>query len=182
MRGTIASRRARKSAISASACDSRATQTLVRRTAELHLDHIAHGGDPFEHGAAKPLDYGHWAAHKLESLSRYELRHGEAVAIGLVIDSRYAVERGLLSEQVVARVCVLLERLGFVLWHDSLAARTDNGERAVMAGLEEFREHLGGALTLTMLADIGRAVDVDDVDPSGMERAIDWLEYRSRSR
>jgi 3-dehydroquinate synthase len=164
------------------ACDSRATQTLVRRTAELHLDHIAQGGDPFEHGAAKPLDYGHWAAHKLESLSRYELRHGEAVAIGLVIDSRYAVEHGLLSEQVVARLCVLLERLGFALWHDSLATRTDAGKRAVMAGLEEFREHLGGALTLTMLAEIGRAVDVDDVDSGGMERAIDWLEYRSRSR
>ena len=164
------------------ACDSRAVQQLVRRTAELHLEHIARSGDPFEHGAAKPLDYGHWAAHKLESLSCYELRHGEAVAIGLVIDSRYAVEHGLLSEQVVARVCVLLERLGFSLWHPSLAERTSGGRRTVMAGLEEFREHLGGALTLTLLADVGRPVDVGDVDGGRMERAIAWLEFRSRSR
>jgi len=163
-------------------CDVRATDTLVRRTAELHLDHIAKGGDPFEHGIAKPLDYGHWAAHKLESLSRYDLRHGEAVAIGLVIDSRYAVEHGLLSEQVVARVCVLLERLGFTLWHEALAERTDTGRRVVIAGLEEFREHLGGALTLTLLADVGRPIDVADIDATGMERAIDWLEFRSRSR
>jgi 3-dehydroquinate synthase len=165
-----------------SGCESRAVQHLVRRTAELHLEHIAQAGDPFEHGAAKPLDYGHWAAHKLESLSRYELRHGEAVAIGLVLDSRYAVEHGLLSEQVVARVCVLLERLGFALWHESLAERGTNGQRLVMAGLEEFREHLGGALTLTLLADIGRPVDVGDVDAGRIERAIAWLEFRSRSR
>jgi 3-dehydroquinate synthase len=164
------------------ACDSRTVQALVQRTAALHLDHIAGAGDPFEHGAAKPLDYGHWAAHKLESLSRYELRHGEAVAIGLVIDSRYGVERGLLSEQVVARLCVLLERLGFTLWHDSLTAHAADGERAVLAGLEEFREHLGGAITLTLLADVGRCVDAGDVDVNGMERAIAWLEYRSGSR
>lgn len=164
------------------ACDAHSTHALVRKTAELHLSHIAQGGDPFEQGRAKPLDYGHWAAHKLESISRYELRHGEAVAIGIAIDSRYAAEHGLLSEEVVARVCVLLERIGFVLWHDSLTARTDTGRRAVMQGLEEFREHLGGELTLTLLAEIGRPVDVGEVDARGMERAIDWLEFRSRSR
>jgi 3-dehydroquinate synthase len=164
------------------ACDMRAVQYLVRRTAELHLEHIAQSGDPFEHGAAKPLDFGHWAAHKLESLSHYELRHGEAVAIGLAIDTRYAVEHGLLSEQIVARVCVLLERLGFGLWHEALAAVETGGQRAVMTGLEEFREHLGGALTLTLLGDIGRPIDVHDVDAARVERAIAWLEFRSRSR
>ena len=164
------------------ACDRAATDVLVRRTAELHMQHIAGCGDPFEHGAAKPLDYGHWAAHKLESLSSYELRHGEAVAIGLAIDSRYAAERGVLAEQVVARVCVLLERLGFTLWHDALAARTNDGRRVVLAGLEEFREHLGGSLVLTLLRDVGQPVDAADIDESRMERAIAWLEYRSRSR
>jgi len=164
------------------ACEPGAIRHLIRRTAELHLEHIAHAGDPFELGAAKPLDYGHWAAHKLESLSQYELRHGEAVAIGLVIDSRYAVERGMLSEQVVARLCVLLERLGFTLWHEALATRTASGPRAVIAGLEEFREHLGGALTLTMLGDVGHPIDAGNIDVAGMESAIAWLDFRSRSR
>jgi 3-dehydroquinate synthase len=160
----------------------RAVEQLVRRTAELHLEHIAGCGDPFERAASKPLDYGHWAAHKLEALSSFELRHGEAVAIGLAIDGRFAVERGLLSEEVVARVCVLLERLGFTLWHSSLALRASDGRRAVMDGLEEFREHLGGALILTLLSDIGRPVDVDSVDTAVMERAIAWLEFRGRAR
>jgi 3-dehydroquinate synthase len=163
-------------------CEPAATDVLVRRTAELHMQHIAESGDPFEHGAAKPLDYGHWAAHKLESLSSYELRHGEAVAIGLAIDSRYAAERGVLAEDVVARVCVLLERLGFTLWHPALAEQVGNGRRVVLAGLEEFREHLGGNLVLTLLRDIGAPVDVDSIDEARMERAIAWLEYRSRTR
>jgi len=163
-------------------CEPAATDALVRRTAELHMQHIAESGDPFEHGAAKPLDYGHWAAHKLESLSSYELRHGEAVAIGLAIDSRYAAERGVLAEEVVARVCVLLERLGFTLWHSALAEKIPNGRRVVLAGLEEFREHLGGNLVLTLLRDVGAPVDVDGIDEARMERAIAWLEYRSRTR
>jgi 3-dehydroquinate synthase len=164
------------------ACDRSATDVLVRRTAELHMQHIAGSGDPFEHGAAKPLDYGHWAAHKLESLSQYELRHGEAVAIGLAIDTRYAAERGVLPDEVVARVCVLLERLGFTLWHSTLSARNGDGRRVVLAGLEEFREHLGGNLVLTLLRDVGQPLDADGIDEARMERAIAWLEYRSRAR
>jgi 3-dehydroquinate synthase len=128
-----------------------AVATLVQRCAELHLQHIAKSGDPFELGSARPLDYGHWAAHKLESLSHYGLRHGEAVAIGLALDTRYSAEINLLPPTDVEKVVTLLERLGFVLWTDLLDLRNDKGQRAVLAGIEEFREHLGGQLCVTML-------------------------------
>jgi 3-dehydroquinate synthase len=65
---------------------------MIRRCAELHMRQIAHGGIHFEMGSARPLDYGHWSAHKLEALTAHELRHGEAVAIGLALDSRYSVQ------------------------------------------------------------------------------------------
>ena len=68
---------------------------LIRRCAELHMRQIAMGGDPFETGSARPLDYGHWSAHKLEVLSGHELRHGEAVAIGMALDARYSVCKGV---------------------------------------------------------------------------------------
>ena len=64
---------------------------LIRRCAELHLRQIATGGDPFEKGGARPLDFGHWAAHKLETLTDHAIRHGEAVAIGIALDARYSV-------------------------------------------------------------------------------------------
>jgi 3-dehydroquinate synthase len=162
--------------------DSTAITTLIRRTAELHLEHIRDCGDPFELGDAKPLDFGHWSAHKIESLTNYELRHGEAVAIGLALDCRYSAECGLLDDRVVARVCVLLERLGFELWHPSLALKNDSGERRVMHGLEEFREHLGGDLTLTLIEGIGRPCDITDIETVRMESAIRWLEYRKDTR
>ncbi|MCH8863484.1 MAG: 3-dehydroquinate synthase, partial [Proteobacteria bacterium] len=63
-----------------------AMASMIRRCAELHMHQIGHGGDPFEMGSARPLDYGHWSAHKLESLTSYHIRHGEAVAIGMALD------------------------------------------------------------------------------------------------
>src|SRR5262249_26234150 len=55
---------------------------VIQRSAELHLAHICGNGDPFELGSARPLDFGHWSAHRLESMTGHRLRHGEAVAIG----------------------------------------------------------------------------------------------------
>ena len=78
---------------------------MIRRCAELHMRQIAHGGDPFERGSARPLDYGHWSAHKLEALTGHELRHGEAVAIGVALDTRYSVQIGMLPRERRARSC-----------------------------------------------------------------------------
>jgi 3-dehydroquinate synthase len=136
---------------------------------------IAHGGDPFERGSARPLDFGHWSAHKLEALSHYELRHGEAVAIGIALDTRYSVLAGLLAEGEDRRVRALLEKLGFQLWHQALDAKGHDGERLLLAGLEEFREHLGGELTLTLLSEIGTGVEVHSVDETLLAEALDWL-------
>ena len=155
-----------------------ALDTLIRRCAVLHMRQIAHGGDPFEGGSARPLDYGHWSAHKLEVLSGHELRHGEAVAIGLALDTRYSVLRGMLAPGQDERVWRLLSRLGFRLWHEALDKRQGDGTRAVMAGLREFREHLGGELTVTLLRAIGEGEEVHEMDEELVLRAIGWLRQR----
>ncbi len=159
-----------------------AAETLIRRCAELHMRHIATSGDPFESGNARPLDFGHWAAHKLESLSAHGLRHGEAVAIGMALDTRYSVLQGLLPEGRDGAVCALLERLGFRLWHPAMEQRANDGALALLGGLREFREHLGGELTLTLLADIGRGIELHSIDEGTLRRAIDWLKERDRAR
>ncbi|MBT6277584.1 MAG: 3-dehydroquinate synthase, partial [Chromatiales bacterium] len=137
---------------------------MVRRCAELHMHQIAHGGDPFETGSARPLDYGHWAAHKLESLTRHHLRHGEAVAIGIALDARYSVLAGHLAEGEDERIYFLLEHLGFKPWHAALETMESSGEHAVLKGLREFQEHLGGELTITLLNEIGVGVEVHEMD------------------
>jgi 3-dehydroquinate synthase len=151
---------------------------LIRHCALLHMRQISQGGDPFERGSGRPLDFGHWAAHKLEALSSYELRHGEAVAIGIALDTRYSVLAGLLREGEDVRVRTLLERLGFTLWHDACDARGADGERLLLKGLNEFREHLGGELTVTLLSEIGTGVEAHTMDPALIARAVQWLRPR----
>jgi 3-dehydroquinate synthase len=137
---------------------------LVHRSAQLHLEHIALGGDPFELGSARPLDFGHWAAHKLEKLTDHELRHGEAVAIGLALDCTYAQLAGLLSELDAHRVVAALEGVGLPIWHPALEAPGRDGRPAVLDGLQEFREHLGGELTITLIDRLGSGIDVHTMD------------------
>ena len=151
---------------------------LIRHCAELHMQQIGQGGDPFEQGCARPLDFGHWAAHRLETLSDHTVRHGFAVAIGIALDTRYSVLAGFLQVGADERVARLLETLGFELWHPLLEARTDAGHRRVIVGLEQFRAHLGGELTITLLAAIGRGHEVHVMDTALIIESLDWLKTR----
>lgn len=152
-----------------------ALANLIERSACLHLKQITRGGDPFEHGSARPLDYGHWIAHKLEGLSRHTLNHGEAVAIGIACDARYSVLAGHLAAGEDLRVWRLLRQLGFHLWHTQLVARDAQGELALLQGLGEFREHLGGQLCITLLASLGQGLEVHQIDPDLVSASIAWL-------
>jgi 3-dehydroquinate synthase len=152
---------------------------LVRRSAELHLSHIATSGDPFEQGSARPLDFGHWAAHKLESMTAHRLRHGEAVAIGIAIDALYSWLSGLCGEDVPDAALGLLERLGLRLWDDAMDERGADGRLRLLEGLEEFREHLGGELTVTMLRAIGDGCEIHSVDEPKLLQAFARLRARS---
>jgi 3-dehydroquinate synthase len=162
------------------ALEPEATEHMVRQCARLHVEHICGSGDPFEFGSARPLDFGHWAAHKLESLTEHRLRHGEAVAIGIALDSRYSLESGLLSATDFGEIYGLLGTLGFRLYDAALELRDANGQRRVLEGLREFREHLGGELTVSLLQAPGRALDCHEMDVGRIERCIGWLERESR--
>jgi 3-dehydroquinate synthase len=148
--------------------DMAAAMPVVVRSAELHYRHIVLGGDPFEVRSARPLDYGHWLAHRLEGLTDGELPHGQAVSIGVAVDTMYSVQAGLLDPSAGARVLGVLRALGLPTSHPLLADLS-----AVESGLEEFREHLGGRLTVTLLRGIGESIDVHAVDAGTLRRAVD---------
>ena len=145
-----------------------AVKNSIRRGAELHLQHIRQSGDAFEQGNARPLDFGHWAAHKLESMTKHQLRHGEAVAIGIMIDTRYSVATRRLSRQAGARMEALLTGLRLPTHHEALGHVDTSGKLAILEGLEDFRQHLGGELSITLLESIGHGVQVNEVDVSIM--------------
>jgi 3-dehydroquinate synthase len=158
-----------------------AVQRLIHRSAELHMNHIATSGDPFEMGSARPLDFGHWAAHKLEQISEYRIRHGEAVAIGIALDCIYAREMGHLSGEDCERILQLLEQLDFSLWTQDLLHEDGDGRLVVLDGLEEFREHLGGRLTITLLRGIGEGFEVHEMNVPKVLSAIHELQERAES-
>ena len=155
--------------------DSGAMESVIQRCAELHVRHIADGGDPFELGSARPLDFGHWSAHKLEQISGFTVSHGEAVAVGVALDTLYSHKRGLLSGEACERVLALITTLGFSISHPLLSQ-----DLRVLDGLEEFREHLGGELTITLLAEIGRGVEVHEIDTALMQKCILELAQRAK--
>lgn len=145
---------------------------LIHRCAEMHTEHIG-SGDPFEFGSSRPLDFGHWAAHKLEYLTDFEVRHGEAVAIGIALDCIYANKIGMLSDEDLDRIYNVLVKLGFDLYHAKLA---ENDKINLRNGLQEFREHLGGRLTIMLLEKIGKGVEVHEMDPDIIAESVDVLE------
>ena len=149
---------------------------LICRCAELHMQHIA-GLDPFESGSSRPLDFGHWSAHKLEQLSNFDVLHGEAVAMGIALDTVYSNLIGYLSEPESQRIIDLLNKLGFDLIHPMMDINDKNSP--ILLGLEEFREHLGGELTIMLLEKIGQGIEVHEIDPEILKKASHLLRVKA---
>lgn len=164
------------------AFDPAAMERLIHRSAELHIQHIATSGDPFELGSARPLDFGHWSAHKLEQISEYKIRHGEAVAIGIALDTIYARRKGLLDAASAERVLRLIEALGFDTFSNELFHVDSEDSLILLRGLEEFREHLGGRLTITLLKCIGQGFEVHEMDDAVIVESLQELHSRQSQR
>jgi 3-dehydroquinate synthase len=151
-------------------------ERVIYRCAELHLQHIA-GSDPFETGSSRPLDFGHWAAHKLEQLTNHRLRHGEAVSVGIALDTTYSHLRGMLSKQEWLRVMNVLMELDLPLYVPELEAGDEFESGSLLSGLSEFREHLGGELTIMLLEGIGRGIEVHEMDRDTIRRSVASLRH-----
>ncbi|WP_242919980.1 3-dehydroquinate synthase [Pontibacter liquoris] len=163
--------------------DMGAMQDQIFRCAQMHMEHIS-GGDPFEKGSSRPLDFGHWAAHKLEQLTNYDLRHGEAVAIGIALDVVYATLAGMLSQEECEDILTLLTDLGFALYIPELSQQAPGAENRllILNGLNEFREHLGGQLTIMLLTKIGQGVEVHHMDEALLTKAVALLQERHQQQ
>ncbi len=148
--------------------DMKVMDYLIYKCADLHLKHIA-SGDAFEMGSSRPLDFGHWSAHKLEQLTGYEIRHGEAVAIGMALDSVYSCLEDRLTKSQLMQILELMRSLEFELYHPCL------GNPELIEGLREFQEHLGGQLTITLLQKIGTGIEVHHMDTQKVLKSVKLL-------
>ncbi|HIH2762445.1 MAG TPA: 3-dehydroquinate synthase [Candidatus Azoamicus sp. MARI] len=137
-------------------------KNVIYTCAKLHAEHISKYGDPFEQTSSRPLDFGHWIAHKLESMSKYKISHGEAVGIGLIIDSTYSYLIKLLKKNEWKRIIRCMINLHMKIFCELLLKKEKIYE--IFNGVEEFREHLGGKLTITLLKAIGEKIDINHIN------------------
>jgi 3-dehydroquinate synthase len=151
-----------------------AVEQMIVRCAELHLEHIRLGGDPFEYGTSRPLDFGHWSAHRLEEVSQASINHGEAVALGIALDSLYSRHKGMISELELQKIFTILEDVGFDLY-SSVFEKVD-----IEKALKSFQEHLGGELTIVLLEGIGKKRDVHEIDVTLMKQCVKELAARKK--
>jgi 3-dehydroquinate synthase len=89
------------------------------------------------------------------------------------------VRKGILDAATARRVLKLVERIGFETYHPGLLSQGRSGEPAILEGLEEFREHLGGELTVTLVPQIGQKVEVHDMDRQILLEAMAELRDRT---
>jgi 3-dehydroquinate synthase len=151
-------------------------ERMIMRCAELHLEHISQGGDPFENGTSRPLDFGHWSAHNIEELTSGGVHHGDAVAIGIALDSLYSYRMGKIGDLELKKILVTLEDVGFELYHWAL------GWMDIHEALRGFQEHLGGELTITLVDGIGRKTDVHEMDTVLLRQCIESLSKRKKTK
>ena len=159
--------------------DEAAMAAAIRRCAVLHLEHIRTNGDPFEFGSARPLDFGHWSAHRLEVVSDHRIGHGQAVAMGMALDSCYAALKGLLASAEREYILDALERSGLPVWDPLLEEKGPDGRLRILKGLDDFQEHLGGEMNVTLPGPIGRKTEVHQMDPAALGEAMVYLKKRA---
>jgi 3-dehydroquinate synthase len=118
--------------------------------------------DPYEVDLRRPLNFGHTIGHPLETVTGYgPLLHGEAVAVGMVVESRIAARRGMLAEATLDRIVALLRRAGLPTTAADLPARIP--ATAVIVAMDKVRLIRAGSLRYVLPVALGETVIADDV-------------------
>lgn len=122
--------------------------------------------DPFERGRRATLNLGHTFGHALELVSEYTLRHGEAVAIGLVAAANMAVELGRCDPLLAGRIRGLLDRLGLPV------AAPGYDVDAVLAAMGHDKKRAGKRLRFVIPQALGDVQVIDDPGADVVRRAV----------
>ena len=127
--------------------------------------------DPYEIDLRRPLNFGHTIGHPLETVTGYgPLLHGEAVSLGMVVESRIAVARGLMAPGLLDRLLALLRRCDLPTTAGDLAAPVSGP--AVLAAMEHVRLIRAGSLRYVLPVDLGETAIADDVSEEEVRCAL----------
>ena len=146
---------------------------IVSASCRIKADVVA--ADEREGGRRRILNFGHTAGHALESVTRYRrLRHGEAVAYGMLVAAQLAAARGLIDEGDHTALSELIGRMG------PLPSVTDLAPGDVLAAMQRDKKVIAGRLHFVLPHGIGDTVIVDDVGEEDIRRALGTIGIRGR--
>jgi 3-dehydroquinate synthase len=150
------------------ALDPDALSHVIRRSCEIKADVVSR--DEREGGLRAILNYGHTVGHALETAENYTMRHGHAVAVGMVIASRLAHRTGLCDASVPGRVEMLIKSYG--LPTDLSALSRKPGVRELMATVQGDKKAEGGKVKFVLPKKIGEVVVTKEWDERQLQELL----------
>ncbi len=147
--------------------DATLTLELISRTVAVKAKVVS--GDFKESFDREILNYGHTLGHAIELHSRYALRHGECVSIGLVFAANLAKQIGILSDEVTSLHQEILGNLGLPVTYES---RHWSELRANMAIDKKSRS---GTLRFVAISEIGKTLRIEGPSESDLLAAYERL-------
>ena len=132
--------------------------------------------DEHEHGLRRTLNFGHTVGHAIEAVTRYRrLRHGEAVAYGMLAAAHIAVARGMFSESDRAALATLIAHLG------PLPSVSDLSVVSIMEAVRRDKKVLRGRLHMVLPTTLGETEIVSDVVDREIVGALGTIGIRRQS-
>lgn len=149
-------------------------EQIVEWTALVKMQAI--GRDPLENGMRRMLNFGHTIAHGLEAIAQYKIAHGEAVALGLIVESYLSMQLGYLSPVDFAAIQRRLSQAGF-----ALRLPADYNRQRFLEALCFDKKKARGTVRFTLIEAIGKALPFDGeycrpIPPTSLDQMIAWME------
>ncbi len=144
--------------------DERTLETIVFRSAKIKAEVV--GKDERDFGLRNILNYGHTVGHAIESVSDFKVRHGEAVAIGMLAAARISNRLGRLDKNELIRLKNLITGAGLPTAVPSLQLE------GLMQAMKHDKKILQGKVRFVLPNSIGKVFITEEVSPSLIEQAL----------
>ena len=146
------------------ALDDNVLETIVSKCAQIKADVVA--SDERDTGLRNILNFGHTIGHGVESVSDFQIAHGQAVAIGMVAASKIAVELGFANSQTIARLESILKKVG-------LMTRLPQFEiEKILQAMRYDKKARGGKIRFVLPRSIGDVFVTDAVSLATVEKVL----------
>jgi len=145
-------------------CHPAVLETIVLEAARIKAEIVEK--DEKEEGLRGILNYGHTIGHAIEAVSDFQLKHGQAVAIGMAAAAKISSRMGILDESEVVKLERIIEKAGLPTEMPGI------DKEAVMQVMQHDKKVLQGRVRFVMLKSVGNAYISDEVDSSLVEEVL----------